>query len=194
MRLVRVTRAVVVAASMLLIPLVSESPAVNVLSNAGFESGALAPWVNDLDFCGGCTWSVTSADAHSGTFSAVVVGNRLLTQAFAGIDTDLITETSLWLRSSASAIAAVRFEYSDGSSEEHIVSFGTAWTQFDLISFLDPGKLLTEFGVFGCSGCSGNTFADDFVVEVRGVPLPATLALLALGAGGLGLTLRKRRR
>ncbi len=54
----------------------------NVLVNSDFETGLLPPWTNDNDFCGGCTWSVDSADAHSGTYSAVVDGNRLILQTF----------------------------------------------------------------------------------------------------------------
>jgi len=99
--------------------------AANILTNPGFEDGALTPWVNSNDFCSGCTWSVSSAEAHGGTKSATVVGNRLLTQSFAAIATSSISEASLWLKAvpGISTIAAVNFSYSDATFEENVMTF-----------------------------------------------------------------------
>ena len=197
MRFMRIMRSPAVAAALLLTLFGSDSIASNILANPGFETGSLSPWVNSLDFCSGCTWSVTNTDAHAGGFSAVAHGNRLLTQAFGGIDTALITEASLWLKMPDSGIAAVRFDYSDSSFEENPVDVGPTWAQFDVTAFLHAGKQLVGFGVFGCSGCAGNsaTFADDFVLDVVGqrVPMPATFSMLAMGAAGLGILRLKRR-
>jgi len=167
--------------------------AANILTNPGFEDGTLTPWFNSSDFCSGCTWSVTSADAHGGTFSASVVGNRLL-QQFAASPTSAITEASLWLKApGGSAIAAVYFLYSDSTTEENIVSFGDVWTSFNMTSFLDVGKSLAGFGVYGCSGCGVPTFADDFTINTA-VPEPETYAMLLAGLGLLGFAARRRQR
>jgi hypothetical protein len=167
----------------------------NILVNPGFETGVLSPWFNSNDFCGGCTWAVTAADAHTGGFSAEVSGNRLLEQDFAAVPTSMITEVSLWLRMPETGIAAVYFLYSDASTEENTVSPGEGWAKFDMTAFLDPGKSLAGFGVYGCSGCAGAsiTRADDFVVDTAaGVPEPSTWLLL--GSAGAGLGLLKLRR
>jgi hypothetical protein len=188
----------IVVLAMLVTVFVSEAPAANILVNPGFETGALAPWVNGTDFCGGCVWAVTDTDSHSGTFSAFVNGNRLLEQTFAAIDTALLTEASLWLRmpGGPTAIADIQVRYADDTFDDVLVDVPTTWTQFDVTSLLAAGKELVAFGVFGCSGCGGEslTFADDFVIDTgaRAVPLPATLALLLLGVGVFGLSLRGR--
>lgn len=173
--------------------------AANILLNPGFETGSLSPWLNSNDFCSGCTWTVTDADAHSGTYSALADGNRLLLQSFTAIDPSLINEISLWLRMPDSGVAAVFFGYSDASSGEVVFDVGPDWTKFDVGASLNPGKLLVSFGVYGCE-CNGSsqTFADDFVIDVEGeetppgqglpseVPEPSTFALIGAGLVGLG--------
>jgi hypothetical protein len=178
-----------------LLLLAAGSADANVLVNSGFESGALAPSFNSDDFCGGCTWTVTGADFHAGAFSAEVSGNRLLEQDFAAVATSDISKASLWLRMPDTGIAAIFFKYGDSSTEENIVSPSAAWTEFDMTTFLDVGKTLVGFGVFGCSGCPGNsvTRADDFVVEAGAVPEPVSFTMLGLALGGFALSLRRRR-
>jgi hypothetical protein len=155
--------------------------AANVLVNPGFESGLLAPWVNDNDFCGGCTWSVDSADAHTGTYSAVVDGNRLIQQTGAPIPVSDITAVSFWARHPDALVGAdmaVYFEYSDASNEEvHVFTADTAWTFFDVFAELDVGKSLTGFGVYGNSGDIARL--DDALVDV--IPEPASWLLLLTG-------------
>jgi len=138
----------------------------NILSNPGFETGVLGPWTNDTDFWGGCVWGVDGADAHSGTQSAFVDGNRLILQTFAPILVSDILEASFWAQHPGSVVGghvAVFFGYSDLSSEEVLVrTSSTAWEFFNVTSDLDAGKSLVGFGIFGHSSlvalrrrCSG---------------------------------------
>ena len=46
-------------------------PNNNVLTNPGFETGALPPWINNGN------WSVTGSDPHTGAFHAENLGNQL---------------------------------------------------------------------------------------------------------------------
>jgi PEP-CTERM motif len=174
----------------------ANSYAVNILFNEGFETGALAPWSNSTDFCGGCTWSVSAALPHTGVYSATVDGNRLLEQVFAPTPVALISEASLWLRMPGVGIAAVYFGYSDSSYTENIVNPTADWTKFDVTALLDAGKSLVSFGVYGCSGCNdpSTTFADDFVVDSSAAPVPEPGTALLMGVGASVLAARRRRR
>jgi hypothetical protein len=188
-------RAVPILLSLFLSAIATNSYAVNILINPGFETGQLDPWFNSNDFCSGCSWSVSIDTPHSGVNDARVKGNRLLEQDFAPTDVSLISEVSLWLRMPGNGIAAVYFLYSDLSTEQNIVSPTADWQKFDMTSFLDAGKSLAGFGVYGCSGCAepGFTFADDFVVNAgAAIPEPGTLALMAIGGGVLGARRRRR--
>lgn len=117
----------------------------------------------------------------------------MLEQGFAPIATSAITEASLWLKApGGSAIAAVYFLYSDSSTDENIVSFGDDWSYFNVTGFLDAGKSLAGFGVYGCSGCGVSTLADDFTVTAS-VPEPETYAMLLAGLGLMGFMARRRK-
>ncbi len=166
----------------------------NILVNPGFETGALAPWALGNDFGAIEFWNVISSDAHSGTYSATARGNNEIVQMFAPVATSDIVEASMWLKMPETGVAFISLYYSDASSGGTIFNIGADWAQYDITSLLDPGKMLVGFGVYGCSGCSGasRTLMDDAVINTR-VPEPATLALIALGLAGIGVSLRRKR-
>jgi hypothetical protein len=193
-----------IAIGLLLTALCGGAAAANILINAGFETGSLPPWANTTDFCEGCVWSVTTGDAHSGSHSATAAGNRLLEQTFTAVDGTWILEVSLWLRMPDSGVAAVFFGYSDDSVDDFLFEVGSDWTKFDVTSFLNTGKALVRFGVYGCGACDGSsrTFADDFLVDVdlpdqgpaNEIPEPAAFLLTGAGLAALGALRRVPRR
>lgn len=76
-----------------------EVHAAEVLENAGFESGRLSPWFQEDPLLVGTeNWNVTSADAHSGSFSATVVGDRSIRQDFGPIAAEDVEEISFWIK------------------------------------------------------------------------------------------------
>lgn len=171
--------------------------AANILVNEGFETGALAPWFNSDDFCGGCLWDVTNTDAHTGSFSATVDGNILLEQSFAAVSAGLVNEASVWLRMPETGIAFVGVRYGDSSFDGVVFNVGSAWAKFDLAGFLNPALDVIGFGVFGCTGCPGAsvTFADDFVFDVGpAVPEPTSLLLFGTSAAVAAVARRRRHR
>ena len=179
------------AALALLLGGLGQARAANIVSNPGFETGALAPWFQDRDFTGGGPkedWNVTSADAHSGTFSATDVGNLELRQDLPATPTASITEVSFWARHpDGPEPLAYDLFYSNGNDDEFVVFPGADWTFIDATSNLEAGTNLVAISVFGVSGGSpsSRTFVDDFTVNgtpASAVPEPATLTLLGLGA------------
>ena len=172
----------------------SPATAANVLSNPGFESGFLSPWIQARDFGGSTNWFVTSADSHSGTFSAEDTGNKELRQNFGGIAGGSITQFTFWAKhpDGNASLLAYDFFYSDSTSTEFVVdTVGTGWTLFDVLANVNTSKTLVGFSIFGNS--AGVTRVDDFVINVGGaVPEPATWAMMLLGFAGIGMALRRR--
>jgi hypothetical protein len=187
------------AAAFALIAAASAAQA-NVLINPGFESGGLSPWSQTADFSGHAygDWSVTTADSHSGGFSATDIGNKLIEQDFAAVAGSSITEISFWLKHPGAswAPAAVFFKYSDSSTTQGMVSSSTTgWEFFNVTGSLDTSKSLVGFGVYGCScgdDFQSTTLVDDFKITA-GVPEPATWALMIGGFGLAGAAVRRRR-
>ncbi len=136
----------------------------DVLQNPGFETGSLPPWTTN-------NWTVTSADKHSGTYSAMDYGNYWVEQDFGGVDVTTITSVSAWEKQDNPAIAAVDFLYG-GSSDEFVVYPLADWTYMDLTSHLRSSGTLTGIRFWGYSGGGDQlTQLDDVDIEI-GSPVP----------------------
>ena len=184
------TRKILFAAGLALAAAAPAS-AVNILVNPGFESGALAPWYQKADFGGPENWNATTADFHTGKWSATDVGNKLIAQDFAPVAVADVLEASLWIKNVDGSVNALYVAYSDNTSEEFLqVPPANQWVKFDMTADLDPGKFLVSIGVYGVNGGGpiDRTYVDDGVVDV----IPAPGAAARLGLGGL-LAARRRR-
>ncbi len=157
----------------------------NVLVNPGFETGDLAPWFDQTGLP-----VVTDDEAHTGTFSVAAFGGDSIRQNFAAVPTEDIIELSLWVKRLGGPFDSYSFYYDDGSSTNGLINGigeGDDWLAFNITEFLDPGKSLDGFSIFGTS--SGPAYLDEFLVLV---PEPSALLLVVLSLG-LGLTRRRRR-
>ena len=172
----------------------------NILLNPGFETGSLGPWFNARNNCtqGTCNpWSVDNADAHSGHFSAVDVGDIELRQNFAPVNA---TDVSLWVKQPGLSFTAFGFDffYTNGTHTANAISTGNTrdWEFFNLSIYLTPGLQLDGFSVFGVSSHpppNPTTRFDDFTVSGRRVtPEPGTLLMLGTGLAALAGTLRRK--
>jgi hypothetical protein len=171
------------AAIILVLGLGTGASAGNLLGNAGFESGTIAPWVSS-------EWQVVSDTAHSGIYSARVVGNYAIYQAFAPTPVGLITEVSVWLKQDPADISYLAIRYSDSTEDYELVHpTNTEFNKYDLTGVLNPSKTAVGFIAYGYSGgANGPTWIDD--VNVQAVPEPTSVGALALG----GFLLARRRR
>ncbi len=175
----------------------ASSQAANLFQNPGFETGDFTSWTS-----GGASASVTSAEAHSGTYSFAGFGSDFVSQSFSPTLTSSIAELSFWGKRTGGLFDAVSLSYSDNSSKfvlvDTLAAGSSDWTFVDLTSELDAGKSLTGFQIFGTS--PGPAFLDDFNLQtdrqVSPVPeassyLACALLLAPFGAKTLRL-LRKR--
>lgn len=172
----------------------------NALVNSGFETGALSPWFQDIDFTpGGVDWGVANSDAHSGHFSGVTRGNQRVRQDFSPIPASSVTQVSFWIRHPLGPFVGegpnVPFNFFyDGATlgpEVLLRVNGTEWTFFDVTQFLDRNRMLSGFGLYGYTNHTGTdeppTHLDDVSVQV---PEPATMLV---GACVTALMLRQVR-
>jgi hypothetical protein len=167
------------------------SLAMNLVSNSGFESGVLSPWVQDSNFAPADEdWNVTNADSFTGSFSATDVGDKGLFQGFTVPNKFHITDVSFAIRNLDGSLNAYDLIYSD-STKGTFLYFPTDgnWHVVDVTANVDTTKVLSGIRIFGVSGGdTQRTFVDD--VQVDAVPEPATMA--ALGVGAMAFLRRRR--
>ena len=134
-----------------------------MLTNRGFETGALPPWYQMSS-----TWVVTTIFPHSGTYCATDVGNYWIRQDFATpIPTDSIVSITFWSRQPDNQIQAFDLMYSDGTYYEWIVWPTVNWQQFNVTSYLTMGKLMVGFRLWGYVGggpAPDSTYIDDISI------------------------------
>lgn len=182
--------------------------AQNVVSNPGFETGTPSPWTIGSDFCAApdpcTTWAVTNLVSHSGSYSAVDLGNIELTQMFADTPVSNITDASFWVMHPLAQNTPVPIDvilgYADNTSTNVQLSTSTTgWTQLDVTAYLQAGETLDSISVFGYApnlnilfGGHANqalTYVDDFSIvdppASTSTPEPGGLLLLSTGLFGL---------
>ncbi len=159
----------------------SAAMAGEIIVNGDFETGTLDPWYNARDFCGQTCqpWAVTSSNPHSGTYSAMDIGNIELRQDFTPVAGSSITSATFWVNNSA-GVDAVDFFYTDNSDEEFVVfSNPGTWNFEDVTADVNAGKTLMGFSIWSCDpNCV--TYVDDVSIQ-SSVPEPGTLAMLGTG-------------
>ena len=171
----------------------SAAMAGELIVNGGFEAGVLDPWYNAQNFCNGTcqSWAVTNSNSHSGTFSAMDIGNIELRQDFSAVPGSSITSASFWVNNSA-GVDAVDFHYTDSSVEEFVV-FPTAgvWSFVDVTSDVNPSKMLDGFSIWSCDpNCVA--YVDDVSIQSSAVPEPGTLAMLGTGVLAVAGAFRRK--
>jgi hypothetical protein len=132
-----------------------------VLSNDGFESGSLPPWTTN-------GWSATTADAHSGSYSATDVGNYWIMQSFTPIDVNQVNSVGFWSRQPEVAIQAVDFFYGAADYDEFLIFPLSTWSYFDVTANLRAAGNLEAIRIWGYSGGGPDedrTYIDDALVD-----------------------------
>ena len=177
----------------LLILMASSAFATELLVNGDFETGSLGPWYNARNFCQGtCVpWNVSTANPHTGTYSANDTGNIELRQDFTPTLGANITNASFWSYTD-SGVNAVDFFYTDSTDAEFVVfSNPNTWTLQNVTCDVDPSKTLMGFSIWG-SGPNHISYVDDASITSNGVPEPGTLVMLGSGVLAAAAGIRRR--
>jgi hypothetical protein len=171
----------------------STAMAGELIVNGGFETGMLDPWSSGAqNFCHQTCqeWAPTNSDSHSGSFSAMDIGNIELRQNFAPTPGSSITSASFWVNNSF-GVDAIYFYYTDSSIETFgVLPPAGVWTLEDVTADVNPAKMLMGFSIWGCDP-SCVTFVDDVSIEST-VPEPGTLVMLGTGALAVAGVFRRK--
>ena len=172
--------------------------ATEILTNGGFETGSLPPWVwGRTQFAAHPSntaneWFVTTTNPFDGAFSAEVNDNFELVQDFAPVPVADISNISFAAWTSPRVEMAVVLFYSGGAEEPILVpTTGGSWRTVNITSSLDDTQTdLIGISFFGSqySGVNpGNAiYLDDVSITSGVVPEPSTWTMMLLGFAGLG--------
>ena len=171
--------------------------ATNILLNSGFETGSLSPWTATF------APTVTSAYAHSGTYSVREFSQDAVKQTFAPVATSAITEISFWVDRPVGDVLINGFylTYSDGTAVYNyaeLPNYTGGWHKFDITADLAANKNLTGFLLYGTSLLPGSdpAYIDDITISANGIsaaPELSSWGMMLVGFAGLGvLGLRSR--
>jgi hypothetical protein len=94
----------------------SQAEGNNILVNPGFETGSLLGWTTVG------TPIVTSAQAHTGSFSVSAFGEDAVRQDFSAVSTSSISEVSFWALRNGGPFDEVHLFYSDSTDTVFAVS------------------------------------------------------------------------
>ena len=138
----------------------------NILLNAGFEDGVLAPWTTQA-------WVISTTSPHAGVYCAYDVGNNWIKQDFAPTPVAQVQSITLWYRQPEISITAVDFFYGAADYDEFLLFLSTSnWEFFDVSSHLRGYGSLQGIRIWGYSGGGSlpdETFIDDILVDVEGI-------------------------
>jgi hypothetical protein len=159
------------------------------LLNPDFETGSMAPWINDNTYQAG-SWAVLNSGCESGTFCLTETGNVGLEQTFGAIGTGAITSITFWVHPDSvtpSQGITTALIYTGGTDYQSINPAHGTWDLVNLTPFLRSSGTLVGIEVFGYSGYSVEV--DNFSLLAT-APEPGAFWLLA---GGLGVLLAAAR-
>jgi hypothetical protein len=171
------------------VALAAPASATQLVTNGGFETGDLSGWT----LTGNTSFTGVDNIAHSGTnaaFFGQVDATGSLSQTLGTVTGQMYT-ISFWLQNEG------------GTPSSFTASFGGDV----LTSLSDPAAFNYTFYTFDLTASSNSTLLsftfqqnpayfhlDDVSVEdVSSVPEPATWAMMILGLGAAGVTLRRRK-
>lgn len=175
----------------------------NILTNPGFESDTLDPWFNARDSCSSpcAPWTVVSGNPHSGTYSAMDIGNIELRQNFTPVAVSSITDVSFWVEHPDGGFLPMAFDFFyTNSTDSEFVVFTTDgnYDFFDVTADLTPGLTLDGISFWGFNGgppgSSDKTYLDDVSIIANGGTTPEPSSLIMFGSGllmGAGALRRK---
>src|SRR5262245_17451642 len=116
-----------------------------ILSNPDFETGAVAPWLNDNSIQSG-SWTITTTGCHTGVYCVTDNGDVGLYQTFV-VNTATITAANFWVKPTNGIVIALF--YSGGAPSPDYIMFNptagqlNVWDNVDLLGSLRSNAWLT---------------------------------------------------
>jgi hypothetical protein len=162
--------------------------ATEIISNGGFETGSLTPWVSSDN-----GWTVTDATSYGGTYSAVSGGNYGLVQSLDYVLTTSINDISFAASTNSMVIVFRYLAFSNWgaslTSSETVIYGENSWKNYNINSSLYRGNVLNGYLLYSI-GFYGTGYLDNVSVTTgpifAGVPETSTWVMMLAGFAGLG--------